>query len=224
MRRLLAVEEAARENGIRKSTADEHRGRQLGDSELANELRLGGGWAVGECPGAVVHLQPSYGGVRTESRRRPYLRGQVRTDCRRLGTKSLLGRHGLRGTLRLLPGWVGAWDGVEEGQGRALRERSPPRVLPRSRGRFLNHGSLGACRLPAFEQYRAWRREREREPVDFLGRRLPGLLHGSRVALGAAGGQLLRLSVAAYPTRGEIDRLLAALVRELDAEHGQEDE
>ena len=35
---------------------------------------------------------------------------------------------------------------------------------------------------------------------------------------------LLRLSVAGYTTREEIDRLLAALVRELDAEHGQKDE
>jgi isopenicillin-N epimerase len=35
---------------------------------------------------------------------------------------------------------------------------------------------------------------------------------------------LLRLSVAAYTTREEIDRLLAALVRELDPEHGQQDE
>jgi selenocysteine lyase/cysteine desulfurase len=35
---------------------------------------------------------------------------------------------------------------------------------------------------------------------------------------------LMRLSVAGYTTREEIDRLLAALVRELDAEHGQEDE
>jgi isopenicillin-N epimerase len=33
-------------------------------------------------------------------------------------------------------------------------------------------------------------------------------------------GDLLRLSVAVYTTREEIDRLLAALVRELDAEHG----
>jgi selenocysteine lyase/cysteine desulfurase len=35
---------------------------------------------------------------------------------------------------------------------------------------------------------------------------------------------LLRLSVAGYTTRDEIDRLLAALVRELDAEHRQHDE
>ena len=38
------------------------------------------------------------------------------------------------------------------------------------------------------------------------------------------GHDLLRLSVAGYTTRDEIDRLLAALVRELDAEHGQHDE
>lgn len=31
----------------------------------------------------------------------------------------------------------------------------------------------------------------------------------------------IRLSLAAYTTREEVDRLLAALVRELDAEHGQ---
>ena len=36
--------------------------------------------------------------------------------------------------------------------------------------------------------------------------------------------ELLRVSVAAYTERDEIDRLLAALVRELDAEHGQQDE
>jgi selenocysteine lyase/cysteine desulfurase len=34
----------------------------------------------------------------------------------------------------------------------------------------------------------------------------------------------MRISVAAYTTREEIDRLLAALVRQLDAEHGQQNE
>jgi isopenicillin-N epimerase len=38
------------------------------------------------------------------------------------------------------------------------------------------------------------------------------------------GSDLLRLSVAGYTTRDEIDRLLAALVRELDPEHGQHNE
>jgi selenocysteine lyase/cysteine desulfurase len=50
-----------------------------------------------------------------------------------------------------------------------------------------------------------------------------------RVEIPVAGAEkdLLRLSVAAYTTTDEIDRLLellAALVRELDPEHGQEDE
>ena len=47
-----------------------------------------------------------------------------------------------------------------------------------------------------------------------------------RVEIPAAGAEkdLLRLSVAAYTTPNEIDRLLAALVRELDAEDGQQDE
>lgn len=48
---------------------------------------------------------------------------------------------------------------------------------------FLNHGSFGACPRPVFERYQAWQRELEREPVDFLDRRLPGLLDGARTAL-----------------------------------------
>ncbi|MGZ4290056.1 MAG: hypothetical protein ACXVZN_12155 [Gaiellaceae bacterium] len=66
---------------------------------------------------------------------------------------------------------------------------------------FLNHGSFGACPRPVFERYQHWQR-----PV------------------GGAEKDLLRLSVAAHTTRDEIDRLLAALVRELDAEDGQQDE
>jgi isopenicillin-N epimerase len=47
-----------------------------------------------------------------------------------------------------------------------------------------------------------------------------------RVEIPVAGAEkdLLRLSVAAYTTEDEINRLLTALVRELDPEHGQEDE
>jgi isopenicillin-N epimerase len=47
-----------------------------------------------------------------------------------------------------------------------------------------------------------------------------------RVEIPVAGAEqdLLRLSVAGYTTPREIDRLLAALVRELDAEDGQENE
>ena len=48
--------------------------------------------------------------------------------------------------------------------------------------------------------------------------------HRVEIPVGGAENDLLRLSVAAYTTRDEIDRALAALVRELDPEHGQQDE
>jgi isopenicillin-N epimerase len=47
--------------------------------------------------------------------------------------------------------------------------------------------------------------------------------HRIEIPVGGVEQDLLRLSVAGYTTRDEIDRLLAALVRELDAEDGQED-
>jgi isopenicillin-N epimerase len=50
---------------------------------------------------------------------------------------------------------------------------------------FLNHGSFGACPEPVFAEYQAWQRELEREPVDFIVRRLAGLLEDVRVQLGA---------------------------------------
>ena len=50
---------------------------------------------------------------------------------------------------------------------------------------FLNHGSFGACPRPVFERYQAWQRDLEREPVDFIARRLPDLLDEARSALAA---------------------------------------
>jgi isopenicillin-N epimerase len=50
---------------------------------------------------------------------------------------------------------------------------------------FLNHGSYGACPRSVFERYQAWQRELEREPVDFISRRLPELLAHARGELGA---------------------------------------
>jgi isopenicillin-N epimerase len=50
---------------------------------------------------------------------------------------------------------------------------------------FLNHGSFGACPRPVFERYQAWQLELEREPVDFIANRLPGLLAEARAALAA---------------------------------------
>ena len=49
---------------------------------------------------------------------------------------------------------------------------------------FLNHGSYGACPRPVFEAYQGFQLELEREPVDFLGRRLTELMRVPRVALG----------------------------------------
>src|SRR3954451_21209376 len=50
---------------------------------------------------------------------------------------------------------------------------------------FLNHGSFGACPRPVFEVYQRWQLELEREPVEFIIRRLRGLLEEARVALAA---------------------------------------
>ena len=49
---------------------------------------------------------------------------------------------------------------------------------------FLNHGSFGATPKPVFKEYQRWQRELEKQPVEFLGRRVTGLLAESRAELG----------------------------------------
>lgn len=48
---------------------------------------------------------------------------------------------------------------------------------------FLNHGSFGATPKPVFEIYQRWQLELERQPVEFIGRRVPGLLEEARMPL-----------------------------------------
>ena len=52
---------------------------------------------------------------------------------------------------------------------------------------YLNHGSFGACPRAVQDFQRALAEELEREPADFLVRRLPGRLAAAREALAAAG-------------------------------------
>lgn len=71
------------------------------------------------------------------------------------------------------------YDAAAEARHRRLRQDSllDPEVV------FLNHGSFGACPRPVFEQYQAWQRELEREPVEFLGRREQTLLGEAQASL-----------------------------------------
>jgi isopenicillin-N epimerase len=50
---------------------------------------------------------------------------------------------------------------------------------------FLNHGSYGACSRPVFARYQAWQLELERQPVEFLGRRVEELFAEARAGLAA---------------------------------------
>ncbi len=48
---------------------------------------------------------------------------------------------------------------------------------------YLNHGSFGACPKPVFQAYQEWQLQLERQPMDFLDRRAPGLMAEARATL-----------------------------------------
>jgi isopenicillin-N epimerase len=50
---------------------------------------------------------------------------------------------------------------------------------------YFNHGSYGACPVEVFDEYQRLQRELEREPTEFLTRRLEGAMSGARGALAA---------------------------------------
>ena len=103
----------------------------------------------------------------------------------------------------------------------AVRDRSRaagPRRAPRSSASCCGRSLLRRTRWS-----RRWRRSGSPAPRPSSPQRL-FTRHRVEIPVGGPEKDLLRLSVAGYTTRDEIDRLLAALVRELDAEHGQRDE
>ena len=83
---------------------------------------------------------------------------------------------------------------------------------------FLNHGSFGACPRPVFETYQRFQLELEREPVDFLGRRLTELMREPRVALGAFLGTSAENVVGVVNATGGLN----IVAQSLDLKEGDE--
>jgi isopenicillin-N epimerase len=83
---------------------------------------------------------------------------------------------------------------------------------------YLNHGSFGACPRPVFDVYQRWQRELERQPVNFLARRLEDELTEVRTRLaayvGAAADELALVPNATFA--------MNAILRALPLEPGDE--
>ena len=80
---------------------------------------------------------------------------------------------------------------------------------------FLNHGSFGAAPRPVFKEYQRWQLELERQPVEFLGRRITGLMADARAALGKYLGT--RADNLIYATNVTVALNIAARSLELGA-------
>jgi isopenicillin-N epimerase len=83
---------------------------------------------------------------------------------------------------------------------------------------FLNHGSFGACPRPVFEAYQRWQLELERQPVEFLGRRLSDLLADSRAQL----AEYLHADRDEIVYFSNVTTALNAVARSLPLEEGDE--
>ena len=83
---------------------------------------------------------------------------------------------------------------------------------------FLNHGSFGACPKPVFDTYQRWQRELERDPVNFIQRRLPDLLESVREQVaqfaGTSAGRLVFVPNATYA--------INVVARSIDLQQGDE--
>ncbi len=87
---------------------------------------------------------------------------------------------------------------------------------------FLNHGSFGACPRPVFEVYQKWQRELERQPVEFLGRRIRGLLAEARPPLAELVGCAADDLVYVPNATAAINAVARSLVRTLPLGPGDE--
>ena len=83
---------------------------------------------------------------------------------------------------------------------------------------FLNHGAFGACPRPVFEKYQWWQRELERQPVEFLGRRLNGLMETAREGL----AEYLNADADELVYFSNVTSALNAVARSLPLEAGDE--
>ena len=111
---------------------------------------------------------------------------------------------------------------VDGGHGRGKNVIGPPELadyfLLSEDVTFLNHGSYGACPRPVFETYQAWQRKLEAQPVEFLNRRIKGLLAEARAILaeyvGAGADDLVFVPNATYGVN--------IVARSLDLQRGDE--
>jgi isopenicillin-N epimerase len=76
---------------------------------------------------------------------------------------------------------------------------------------YFNHGGYGACTEAAFEEYRRWQLELERDPTDFFTRRFEDALWEARVALASFVGAAANDVVFAPNTTSALNAVIRSL-------------